>query len=104
MDPQQILDSVFTTSGAAVVAAFVGVILGTAQSLIPGIPSAGQLQNVLVGAVVLAIVGAASLTSGQHPSVPNAIGFILAFSAIYAASLTLHAGTQKAIDASGSSD
>ena len=97
MDPQAILDGVWTTTGAGVTAAFIGIVFGLLQTYLPFLKTDNtNVRNWTLGVLVAIVVGLATWQlkqQGVQPSIPNGIGLVIAYAALLRLSLSLHSDT-----------
>jgi hypothetical protein len=97
MDPQQVIDGVWTATGLAVSAAFIGVLFGLIQTYAPFLDTQNTtVRNYTLGVLCALLVGVASYQLGQQgvqPSVANIIGAIIAFAGLFRLSLSLNSDT-----------
>lgn len=97
MDPQQVIDGVWTTTGAALSAAFISVLFGLIQTYAPFIDTQNTtIRNYVLGILCAGLVLLASYQLGQQgvqPNVANVVGAVIAFAGLFRLSVSLNADT-----------
>ena len=100
------LQAVWTTAGASAAILVIGYVWGFLQSIVPFIPTTGNLRNVVLTALCAALVLVAALDSGKTLDDPDALtnvfGGFLVFLGLQRMSIaSADAGTFTAVKTAG---